>query len=382
MKTCLPIALALATLSLGCRAAINTNPNGPIGVGPMVKPPDRSLFLRQSLDDDPSSYIGRFVDTAVGPDELDEAGARQSRCSKYISYKVVNASGSFTQSFNASDGAKGSIGVAGYGEASASSGSSAGVLIKYQLKKKMLGEIKDMDAYVACCEAAQGECTDRYVGEFLYGSGTVSQFAGYEDQFKADGGYQITTADFSFENGAAWKRVTTFENVYFAFKTHGATKGGGLCEAGDPWARTVPQSLDGKFFVGVSPQAGSESKAREYAMRDARRQVIKYLGESIVEAHTNASSLVNDALKDDTYVEAAAAGVAQKVKDRCWSAPDVARMPAGPMTIMKVLAFFPEKELAAAQLAMVDAMAKAASKAGDAGKAKALEALEKTVAPK
>ena len=51
------------------------------------------------------------------------------------------------------------------------------------------------------------------------------------------------------------------------------------------------------------------------------------------------------------------------------------------MTIMKVLAFFPEKELAAAQAAMVDAMAKAASKAGDAGKAKALEALEKTVAP-
>jgi len=341
-----------------------------------LSPPDKSVFIRASFDDDPSTYIGRFVPDNAGADAIDESAAFQSRCSRFIKFRIVGAGGSFEQRFNASAGVQGNLGVKPYGTASAKYSSEAGLLVKYTLKKKMIGELADADAFYKCCEAAPDQCTGRYVGEFLLGEGTVSQFAGSSTDIKASGEYKVATADFAFKDGVAWKRVTEFKDVYFAFRTAGSkptTSGSGPCDAGDTWVRQIPSSLDGKYFVGTSPLSGMETQARDLAMNDARVQVVKYLGVEIATTFASKSKAIAAAFDDQTLVAAAAHGVATKVKDRCWAKDEMTDTPDGKRHIARVLAFFPEAATKEAQSAAVGAMAEEARKRGDTRKAGELD---------
>ena len=125
------------------------------------------------------------------------------------------------------------------------------------------------------------------------------------------------------------------------------------------WTKKIPTDLDGSYFVGVSNPMLTEKEARTDAMRDAKDQVIRYLGEWLTEASTTAKKTVgtsNDlqTLMDDTKVkESISGGIARSVKDRNWCGPEDQASPSGMRQVMKVLAYFPNSERdAASKLAL------------------------------
>ena len=136
----------------------------------------------------------------------------------------------------------------------------------------------------------------------------------------------------------------------------GAAKAIGAAPAVDPcaWANNLPTDLDGQYFVGVSNPMPTEKNAREDAMRDARDQVIKYLGEFLTEAQLSVTKTAGSSgdiqvLMDDTKVkESMSAGIARSVKDRKWCGPAELGTPSGMKYTMKALAFFPNAERKAA----------------------------------
>lgn len=364
----------LVVLSLMLTACVSNPRNPTESGGPIVpEPPEKSVFIRASFDDDPSDFLGRFLPEGIAPEAIDETAARlSSRCAKHLTSRTMNASGSFEQTFNASSGVKGSLGVKPFGAISASHGADSGLLVKYKMTKKMVVAVKDADAFAQCCEAAPGECTSRMIGEFWYGTGTVSQFAGKQTDVEGNVSKGKVDAGFSYKDGWAWKRVSEFEDAYFAFRTVAGPSATRLCHS--DWSRELPQSLDGQFFVGTAAVLAPEPKAREEAMLNARREVVKYLGVTISETYAGASTSMGGAIADQTLVGAAAQGVAKRVKDRCWTDAKMRSTPEGPFTEIRVLAFLPNAELAPAQVEAVEAMAEAAEKkkSPEAGNLRAL----------
>src|SRR5690606_26366793 len=140
----------------------------------------------------------------------------------------------------------------------------SGLLVKYTLSKKMVVGVADPDGFAQCCESAPGECGSRMIGEFWFGTGTVSQFAGRADEVGVQVTKGVVDTDLSYKDGWAWRRVSTFENAYFAFRTATGPERSQICR-GD-WAREPPQSLDGQFFVGAAAVLAPEPKAREEAL--------------------------------------------------------------------------------------------------------------------
>ena len=374
------LGLITLAMALGCADTARVTRGGN-DTGPVVTAPDKSIFIRASFDDDPTSYGGGMLDD-LPPAQIDETRGAQTRCSALVKSRVVNASGSFEHTFNASSGASGSLGITPYGKASASQSEKAGLLVKYSLKKKMIFEIpaENRDKFFQCCDQAPEHCKTLMIGEFLAGDGEVSQYAGADNDVSASGEYKIAAADFSFKDGAAWKRVTTFQNVYFAFRTRATGTGSasaGPC--GADWTSSVPSSLDGKYFVGVSPRTGTESQARDHAMLNARKQAVRYLGQELSEKYSETSAAVAGLFEDETLVTAASKGVASLVKDRCWAKVDSEQHSDGMGYIARVLAFFPESAKKEAQVAATAAIAEAA-KGGPPDKAKAAAELRGKVA--
>lgn len=349
-----------------------------IDAGGPVRPeaPERTVFIRASFDDDPSDLLGRFFPDSLDPQDLDENAAKVgSRCRKFLTTKKTKASGEFEQTFNASRGVKASLGIKPFGAVSGGQSGETGLLVKYAMTEKMTVTAADQDGLAQCCAAAPAECGRLMIGEFWRGTGTVFQFAGKETGVEATASKGKVDAEVSYKDGWKWKRVSSFTDAYFAFRTAAGPEKGRLCE--DDWASAPPQSLDGQFFVGTAAVLAPEPKAREEAMRNARRAVVKYLGETLTETYSGESSTIGGAIADETLVTAAANGVAERVKDRCWSAPSVRSTPEGPFTEIKVLAFFPNAELKPAQVEVVEVMAAKATvqkKPQVASKLKALAA--------
>lgn len=374
------LALPLLALALPL-AACGSNPPKPEVPGSPINPdpPEKSVFIRASFDDDPSEFIGRFLPEGITQDRIDETAAKVGgRCGKFLAKKTVNASGTFEQTFNASSGVRASLGVKPFGSIGGGTSSDSGLLVKYAMTKKMLVTVSDPDGLARCCESAPGECGAQMIGEFWFGSGTVSQFAGRESDLTANVSKGKVDADFSYKDGWGWKRVSTFENAYFAFRTTAGPTQSRLCDGN--WESEVPQSLDGQYFVGAAAVLAPEPKAREEALRNARREVVKYLGERLTETYAGESSTIGGALADSTLVTAAAEGLAERVKDRCWTRPVTRSTPEGPFTEMKVLAFFPADQEKAAQAAAIQSMADAAAVQKKAS-AKPLANLAKKLGP-
>lgn len=356
LALCLLASCAISTACSGAPARPDAS-GGPV----VPEPPERSVFIRASFDDDPSDFIGRFLPKDLAPEGIDENAAMiGGRCGKFLDVKTVNASGTFEQTFNASRGVQGSLGVKPFGSVNAGHTSDTGLLVKYQLKRKMNVTAPDPDALAQCCASAPEQCSDRMIGEFWYGSGSVSQFAGRADEASGSGMYKTADASVSIKDGWAWSRVSTFEDAYFAFRVVAGPVKNTICQ--QRWWEEVPQSLDGMYFPATASVLAPESKAREEAMRNARRDVIRYLGERITETYKGSSSSLGGALEDTTLVEAAAQGLAERVKDRCWTPVTLRDTPEGPYTEIRVLAFLPEGELKRAQLAAVETMAETAQK--------------------
>ena len=166
-----------------------------------------------------------------------------------------------------------------------------------------------------------------------------------------------------FDSDMKWERKVGFKRQYFAFSIRRGLAGGlgktGAVADDCSWTKKIPTDLDGSYFVGVSNPMLTEKEARTDAMRDAKDQVIRYLGEWLAEASTTAKKTVgtsNDlqTLMDDTKVkESISGGIARSVKDRNWCGPEDQASPSGMRQVMKVLAYFPNSERdAASKLAL------------------------------
>ena len=323
--------------------------------------PASDVFLRNAYDADPTAYVGRFVKNGTLPNAIDEASTYQSACSQYIKPKVVDGAGVFyDEFFNASAAAKLSAGISHVANIGIDARSSSVMRVKYTLAKKMQSVIDDPAAFKSCCLQAADQCTEKYVGEFLMGSGAVYMGASSKAgaTAKAENGLVIPGLDITVfpelevSSEMAWFRGTAFPNaVYFAFKTYDVgfnTKQEGGC--GD-WVNPPPRSTEGVYFVGISPVADSEASARDLAQKNARVQTVKYLGEQIssgtvqVSGTTGTGAGVVSAMNDASQMQSFASGIARFVRDEayCVTPMDTA---AGRTYSAKVLSILPNTSVA------------------------------------
>ena len=152
--------------------------------------------------------------------------------------------------------------------------------------------------------------------------------------------------------------------MYFAFLTTGAALPASA-DASCGWCDNIPPSPEGVYFCGVSPPAPSEAMARDLAMRNAREQVVKLVGEYLSTQATSEASLVQGYLGDRQATSAAASGIASQVKDTRWCPAATTNPPEGPKYTSKVLAFLSHADRKQAALSLLDAMIAAGERPED-----------------
>jgi hypothetical protein len=365
-------AAAAATMALAASAPLASCtalppaadvPKGSTSVG--LPAPSRAIQLRAAFDKDPSVYIGRFIPDSVQPGDVDENNAAVTRCSKYIRAKTVDAQQEVDETMYVSRSASASLGLPNVAALNASRESRNEVRVKYSLTKKIQSEI-DADGLGQCCKADPSQCTGRIIGEFLMGTGDVLQSAKSDDRAGTD--LQLpkpVSGNVELKDDGSWKKKSSFKEVYFAFLPETTPTGlAATASAGDcSWCDTLPGSLDGKYFCGVSPEAPDEASGRTLAMRAAREQVVQYLGESISVASASTGSIVSKALEDREVKTAASQGVASQVKDEKWCKERVPT-PDGEKVRVKVLALYPKSAEDAGKKAVAEAAIASQKKAG------------------
>lgn len=355
-------ALVMAAVIMVVVGACSSSPDRPDGaqmpdeVPSLHIEPQRGVFIRAGFDDDPSDYIGQFINDDVPEDEIDETRGVQTTCSQYIEYREVNAGGTYDEVYQASRSAGASLGVSPQAQAAGASGQAAAgssdgamVRVEYTLSKRMRGVMTP--EYEECCRQNVGGCSGRYLAEFWKGTGELYQFVGTESEFSAGGSVPgVSESALEFSDGAAWSRAMSFEDMYFAFTVSDAA----IVDQDCGWVDAVPTSDEGVYFVGVSPPAASESAARSLAMREARVQVVQYLGEQIKASTATRSSAMEGYLDDEQVIETMAQGVAERVEDDRYCPVETTDSPEGTLYTSRVLAFFPQQEMEAAARESLD----------------------------
>ncbi|MBA2663798.1 MAG: hypothetical protein H0U74_16035 [Bradymonadaceae bacterium] len=362
----LVLSAALVLSACGGASELDRPDPNKIASGPNVSGPREGVYLRASFDDDPSMFIGRFVSDNVAAADVDENRAVQTMCSQFIKYKEVRAAGEFNEYYQSSQSVKASLGIdssaAGLagtpsGNVGVSNERGTEVRVEYKLTRKLVAHIEDHAGFTSCCESAAGACSGQYIGEFWLGTGTLYQMAGRATGVDAGGtagpkvkgvGYQ-SEAGLEVADGWSWRRAMSFDEVYFAFRVMDAEI------SGCAWADRPPRSDLGHYFVGVSPPAGTEDIARNFAMRHARTQVVNFLGEYIATQTMSRSSL-KGYLEDEAIVASAAEGLASRVKDERYCPAERLDTPDGSMYLVKVLAFFPDADARAGAQEIVRAV--------------------------
>jgi hypothetical protein len=357
----------LGVLAAGCGPK-EVDPPAAIPESPVIQP-TRPIHLRAVFDDNPTVYVGRFVPDGMAVEQIDETNAAQTRCSDFYGYNVVNTNQEFDEVAYASTKVGGTIGVKPVAGVTTTNEKGNSLRIHYTLTKRMQVAVKDAAGLDRCCAAAPDQCSKQVIGEFLLGSGEVYQSVGSKAQVEAQGAAKVAASEINFKDEVAWKKVTAFKDMYFAFLTSnagpgalGKASGGGDDDPSCGWCDKIPTSLDGTYFCGVSPPAPAETMARDLAMRNARDQVVKFLGEYLTSASATEASLLDGYLHDTQVTTAVSSGLASMVKDQKWCKPAVTKTPEGEKLTSKVLAFFPNSEKKKAATTTIEAMIAVKSK--------------------
>ncbi len=343
------MAMALLLAMSACSSGSTDRPAGaemPDDVPSMHIEPRRGVYIRAGFDDDPSHFVGQFINNDVPEDEIDETRGVQTQCSQYIEYEEVRAGGTYDEVYEASRSAGASLGAEpvsqfddASGQISAGVEDGAVVRVEYELTKRMRGV--QTPEYYECCQQNVGGCSGRYLAEFWAGTGEIYQLVGSQRDIQAGASIPGSgDASLDFHDGAAWSRAMEFDELYFAFTISDA-------EIDDDcgWVDQLPTADDGQYFVGVSPPVATESQARSRAMRDARTQVVQYLGEEIRLEATTEMSALEGYLEDEEVVDVMADGLAERVQDDRYCPVESVDSPEGTLYTSRVLAFFPEEEM-------------------------------------
>ena len=237
----------------------------------MSSAPPGNVYIRNSFDQDPSSYIGRFL--TDGENNIDESTAMSTTCSAYVEHRFVEGGGvQYKEVLDVSSTVGARIGVPVVAKASGSYGATSKVLVQYELTGKMVSEISDAQKFSDCCKENPEQCTRRYIGEFIQGKGAIFTEVQKEGSAQGEGidpssGVQV---GLTYSHGTQWQKGIEFPNpVYFAFKFHQTPfNESGKC---DNWNSPVPQSENGSYVVAISDREDSETKARKSAVKNARK---------------------------------------------------------------------------------------------------------------
>ena len=233
--------------------------------------PMSNVHLRNSFDTDPSVYLGRFVPR--GATDLDEGTAMPLTCSQFVKYRFIDGGGvKVTEAMNVNSQMAARIGVPAVADGKASASRTRQVRVEYVLTGKMVAELTDPAAFEQCCNSNPNQCTDRFIGEFMQGTGTVYR----EDSNSVAISGQGTNPSNGI-NGAGgasrektWTQAIEFPNpVYFAFKVTQTPNNRTTSSCG-AWVDAPPSEPGFVFFVGTSRELRSERAARERAQWDAR----------------------------------------------------------------------------------------------------------------
>lgn len=241
--------------------------------------PMSNVFLRNSFDTDPSVYLGRFVPR--GATELDEATAMPLTCSQFVKYRFIDGGGvKVTEAMAVNSQMAARIGVPAVADGSASASRTRQVRVEYVLTGKMVAEIGDPAAFEQCCNANPNQCTDRFIGEFLQGTGAVYR----EDNNSVAVAGQGTNPSNGINGGGgasrekSWTQAIEFANpVYFAFKVTQTPNNRASSSCG-AWVDVPPVEDGYVYFVGSSRELRSERTARSRALWDARFKAYASVG--------------------------------------------------------------------------------------------------------
>jgi len=350
--------MAVVVASAGCPSG----GGGDLGSKTTVLTTKPSIYLRVTPDGDASEIIGAFIPDEIPDASIDESVAVRTRCSKHIAAKRMPASGQFSEVAAASAGASGKLGVKSLAKVDLGGTSSEALLVRYALIEKMTADV-DEDNLQRCCETAPDQCSKRFIAGALMADGNY--YAATE--FGSGGSADVEALKVSelpidaalvFDSDMKWERKVGFKRQYFAFNVKRGLAGG-LGKAGAvaddcSWTKKIPSDLDGTYFVGVSNPMLTEKDARTDALRDAKEQVIRYLGEYLSESSASATATAGTSadlvtlINDAKVKESVSGGVARAVKDRNWCGPEEQASPSGMRQVMKVLAYFPNTEREAA----------------------------------
>ncbi|HVI02614.1 MAG TPA: DUF4476 domain-containing protein [Enhygromyxa sp.] len=239
-----------------------------------------SVWLRNTYDTDPSIYVGRFV--PAGVTELDESNAMVLACSKHITTRFIDGGGvDYTEDMFVSTQVALKIGMPVVASGSAGYNHSRTAQARYKLTGKLVAEIADPDAFAACCKAQPDQCTDRFIGEFIQGTGSLYHDAARTLDLQGEGTNPQTgiSGEGGVSRSAEWQRAAEFPNpVYFAFKINPTPYTQGAVDTCPDWVDNPPSSDGGVYVVGSVDNQRSESAARDSALRDAGNDAARATG--------------------------------------------------------------------------------------------------------
>lgn len=242
-----------------------------------------SLWLRNTYDTDPSVYVGRFV--PAGVTDLDESNTMVLACSKYITSRFIDGGGvEYSEDMKVTTDVALRIGLPVVASGAAGYESSRTARAQYKLTGKLVAEITDPEGFAACCKAQPDQCTDRFIGEFIQGTGSLHHDA--ERSVELEGKGTNPTNGLSGEGGvsrsAEWQRAADFPNpVYFAFKVNPTPYTQGLVNTCPSWVDQPPAAEGGVYVVGSADEARNETNARSSALNNAGGMAARAVGVNV-----------------------------------------------------------------------------------------------------
>ncbi|GEM_PF-6754666 len=233
------------------------------------------IHLRQIYDSDASSLVGMFIPDDVPADAVSEGKAFRSACDQYLVRKEVRAGGKFEDVVLQGNTAR---------------------RIEYTVTGKLTADIQKTSEFQRCCKASPGQCPRRYIDSVLKGE--------LFDRTSADGRESIRETQ--GEQYFGYTIALLPQNI--GALTH--------CDAQHSWARNVPVSVNGTYFVGAA------FGGRSAALNNARDQASAHIVQTMTAAKTEIEkSMGTVALGADDMAELTdlAKRMAGNLENECWA---------------------------------------------------------------
>lgn len=263
VRTLLISSLLLTSLAACGRNGITNQPASLVS--------SSSIWLRNTYDTDPSIYVGRFV--PAGVTELDESNTMVLACSKHITTRFIEGGNvEYSEEMQVSTEVALKLGIPVVASGSGAYEQRRTARASYRLTGKMVAEISDPEAFAACCKAQPDQCTDRFVGEFIQGTGKLEHQASRDIDLQGEGTNPQTgiKGEGGVSRSAEYQRAAEFpEPVYFAFKINPTPYTQGAVDTCPDWASQPPSAEGGIYVVGSAENAKTESAARKAALNNA-----------------------------------------------------------------------------------------------------------------